>query len=166
MIRLTEEIVPQVGKYYLVPHAVMTRRGDKEHKVPIIGSPHSDACFGVRDKHYHIDGRFLSTNGFYKVDAFGKSTTILPLTGDFYQMAVKEVIWIKKKCLRKTTGIYPPPKTGHVYWKWYESFLGKKCKGKKCPHLGTVMHEHGDKLICPLHNLTADIKTEKIIHCQ
>lgn len=46
---------------------------------------------------------------------------------------------------------------------WYNSFLGKSCAGKKCPHLGTTMIEQEGKLVCPLHKLQGCLKTLKII---
>ena len=46
---------------------------------------------------------------------------------------------------------------------WYNSYIGKSCKGKKCPHLGQVMIEHGDRYVCPLHNLVGSKATETII---
>jgi uncharacterized Zn finger protein (UPF0148 family) len=49
------------------------------------------------------------------------------------------------------------------YEEWYLGFLGKHCKGRKCPHFGTDMIEKDGVLICPMHGLTADLKTLKII---
>ena len=79
----------------------------------------------------------------------------------------------RKKCIRLTTGIKPPQRgtikhegINHTerYYKWYESMVGKSCKGKICPHLGTTMQVVGDKLICPLHNLRGSLREEVILN--
>ena len=59
---------------------------------------------------------------------------------------------------------YQGNRKGLVYWTWYKSMIGKSCKGRRCPHFGTMMHERDGKLICPLHNLEGDIETELIIN--
>lgn len=41
--------------------------------------------------------------------------------------------------------------------------MGSYCKGRKCPHLGTAMLEKGGVLVCPMHNLTANVETLRII---
>lgn len=153
----------EVGKHYFVPCAKMAVY---EHYiyVPILGKPHADPQFNVRHEHYHIDGRFAS-EGLYKVDKHGKTNSIIAVKGiDFHGIEV-----IRMTCKRLTTGIDPPKRPinnqhiGGAYYAWYDSMVGKSCKGKRCPHLGTLMHEQNGVLICPLHNLKGSKETELII---
>jgi hypothetical protein len=73
-------------------------------------------------------------------------------------------------CVRLTTGLAIPHSPTEKqrsriesYNKWYDSYLGKICEGRKCPHLGTEMLEKDSKLVRPLHNLTARLSDFKII---
>ena len=150
----------EIGKFYWVKCGdVESDSGSIIYKnLPIIGKSHTDPQFGVDFSHYHVDGRFTKmvvdnlglTNCIY---GDGKNKNIYHLTRIQYR---------KKKCIRTTTGIKPPPSSDN-YDKWYQTFFGKSCKGKKCPHLGTKMLEHDGKLICPLHNLTGCVDKEIII---
>jgi len=64
-----------------------------------------------------------------------------------------------------TTGLLSPHVVPPVKgWKeWYANYIGKSCKGRKCPHYGTHMLEVNGSLLCPLHHLKGDIETETII---
>lgn len=157
-----------VGKFYMVNCAkVYSSAFDNNYFVPIIGSYHTDAQFRVDYKHYHVDGRFASskdigglidghTNSIFSAD--------LPKHKQFSDKIIGYELK-KLKCRTIRTGIRPPNRfhPDDKYHKWYKTFIGKSCAGKRCPHLGTLMHEHDGKLICPLHNLTANKKTEIII---
>ena len=151
---------PIVGKFYNVRCAKMDYSGKIEY-VPIIGIEHADAQFGVNFKHFHIDGRFKSnyvdengfTNSILSTDGVANSAFI----GKFRGIEIR-----RRKCLRLTTGIKPPKIKGK-YTAWYNSMIGKSCKGKKCPHLGTEMVERDGRLICPIHKLQGCPSTLQII---
>ena len=154
----------EVGKFYKVPCAVLYNVfGEYKGCVPIIGEVHKDKQLGVDYFHYHIDGRFSSITDYYTTDEYGKTNGIVSLEpiGDVLTFC-KRIEIKKKKCKRLTTGIKPPP-SAKKYWNWYITMVGKSCKGKKCPHLGVDMFEVNGTLVCPLHNLIGDSKTEKII---
>jgi hypothetical protein len=167
---VNENTVLEVGKYYLVPCAKILSAHSDEFRcfVPILGEPHKDKQFSFDVLHYHVDGRFADNTGAYDVDDEGKTNKIVPFyKNDICREYAKEIVIKKRKCKRLTTGINPPRRglsyNTSKYLAWYNSMIGKSCKGKKCPHLGITMHEHDGVLICPLHNLHGCIKTETII---
>lgn len=155
----------EVGKYYKVLCAVMD--GYKCKYWPVIGPIHKDQQLGVDVTHIHHDGRFVKNGTIYPVHN-GITNSIINLDGAsaFTGFTVKRM-----KCLRLKTGIKPPEGINELtgkphaekYWNWYKTMVGKSCKGKKCPHLGTTMHKRGGKLVCPLHNLTGCAKKEVIV---
>ena len=163
----------KVGKFYDVLCAVLINK-KKEHYVPVIGILHKDPQFGVDAAHYHIDGRFTvdsaAVSKFLKIkDGITNAIIRIERYCD-YQFVRTEVKNLK--CRRLLTGINPPARDdrynsgqlkGEAYWKWYDSMIGKSCKGKKCPHFGTHMQEKDGVLVCPLHNLHGSIETELII---
>lgn len=162
----TETLV--VGKYYNVRCAILKAKnsGNITH-LPIIGHEHKDVSFGADALHYHIDGRFARV-GF--VDNKGITNTPLWVekwdAQNGYELNGFTVR--RTKCKRLTTGVNPPLQSYATsepskYMKWYRNFIGKSCAGRKCPHYGTHMLERNGRLVCPLHNLQADIVTEKII---
>lgn len=73
-----------------------------------------------------------------------------------------------------TTGIDPPSRQVSEYGRnnldkyqqWKESYEGKSCYGKRCPHLGTTMLDLGTHYECPLHKLKGNKKTNKIEEIQ
>lgn len=144
MLTLTPDITPIVGKYYKVPCAKMVSvHIRKVLYVPVIGELHADPQFGVSDIHYHIDGRFSQQGYPYGVNNHGRTNAIVYPNADIIQAGYlfQGVIWRKKKCLRKETGLRPPSpdelphyKSGRRYAKWVKSMKGKSCKGKRCPH--------------------------------
>lgn len=161
-----------VGKYYHVRCAKMIHDDKgKTFLVPIIGELHNDKQFGFVNKHYHIDGRFYVPAAF-SVDSNGRTNTVIVTEKPYNACRFVGIEIVKKKCIRLTTGINPPSRgfklglyfePGKKYWDWYDSMIGKSCKGKKCPHLGHTMQEIDGVLVCPLHNLVGCIKTETII---
>lgn len=166
-----------IGKYYLVAHAVLLFDGDdKEYHVPVLPHLHSDPQFGKAGEfeHYHIDGRFIRSkhmDTWFDIDDDGKTNQVVYIQNEFPYLGnyiVKTVLFKKCKCKRLTTGVKPPVKypftIDHPYLKWYNGFIGKQCKGKKCPHFGTTMIDNGNGLlVCPMHDLHADGLTQKII---
>ena len=152
----------EVGKFYYVRCAKFVLNSSVIDYIPIIGEPHLDKQLGIDWKHIHIDGRF--DNKYTALDKFGRTNTILQIgkQNTLYPY-VEEIVIKKKKCKRLTTGINPPfrntttplgRQVGEKYWSFYDSYVGKSCKGKKCPHLGATMMDMGKGfLVCPLHNL-------------
>ncbi len=173
---IDENTVLQVGKFYKVRCAkIQVHSGGFEH-VPVIGVIHQDKTFDFFENHVHIDGRFIGCKGHFYVNGEGQTNRVLCVdrVDDFgiFSYRFIEFVVKRKKCFRLTTGINPPNPENFdyhgerqwlKYWKWYQTMVGKSCAGKRCPHFGTVMHEQGGRLVCPLHNLTGDIETEVII---
>lgn len=157
----------EVGKFYKVRCVeLVNMSGDVIGTVPIIGEKHADPQFGSKIPHYHIDGRFVREDSiiFHKN---GKTNSVV-WAGDFapetYWFSYKagNIVYRRMKCKRATTGIIPP-EGNSKYKNWYDSFVGKSCKGKKCPHLGQEMIEENGVLVCPLHNLKGCAEKEVII---
>lgn len=170
----------EIGKKYLVAHAVMVNECGSVPMatlsyIPIIPILHKDKQFGVDIKHYHHDGRFAFTAdkslGNFMVDDKGKTNHIIYDDPKFQGgNKVLRIVYKQKECIRLTTGIKPPRRNtkhykegGKKYHEWYQSMIGQSCAGKRCPHLGAIMIEEKGKLVCPLHKLKGNIKTEKVI---
>lgn len=183
-----EQSVLEVGKRYTVAHAKLQGywMQRKEYSlIPIIPNAHTDTQFDINYEHFHIDGRFfIAERDRSRLDIIaGLTNTILPVSdSDFKETAFSvssELIYKVRKCLQLETGLdviipqrdlppLPPcdivnPNSTAGYWKWYSQWVGRSCKGKRCPHLGTVMMEGNGILKCPLHNLIGSVETEKII---
>ena len=167
---LSADLIPsdlsnlEIGKFYNVRCAEVQRHFNKKSVlVPIIGDSHIDAQFNITFEHFHIDGRFTARNSFYNVDSLGRTNKIIQVDkSDRWFDCVSKIVIAKKKCLRLTTGINPP-RDSFKYNLWYDSMVGKKCEGKKCPHLGTEMLEVDGKLVCPLHNLKVSLTTKLVV---
>jgi nitrite reductase/ring-hydroxylating ferredoxin subunit len=167
----------EVGKFYNVTCAELSRNG-KLYYIPVIGSPHTDSQFGVHHKHYHIDGRFFISKQLQKHFNIINGETVSIIATEPYvpvKYSFTKTMNKLKKCVRLNTGLCLPKSIVFGTEKhfpvlrfnaFFESFEGKSCKGKKCPHYGTEMLLQEGKLICPLHGLEGDIKTEKIIRKQ
>ncbi|WP_375562811.1 hypothetical protein ACE193_09880 [Bernardetia sp. OM2101] len=141
---------PEVGQVYLVAHAVCQSFDGYIDDMPIIPFAHADKDLGEYAKrtHYHIDGRFLSY-------AY-KSNSLI------YKSQYPKIVYKPKKLRRKSAGLDNPEK--HlIYREFVKKHLGKSCKDRICPHNGAKMLIIEDKWICPLHNLKACSKTQKII---
>jgi hypothetical protein len=157
-----------VGKWYLVAHAEIKNSitGQIWDWIPVIPIIHKDAFAPHVDDHYHIDMRF-NTNWAIK-NKFNIKTnqTAVPiLINDAYQFKAHRIIYKRKKCISLQTGLYlDNVHPEHDFFKWAESMKGKSCKGRKCPHFGAVMNEINGLLVCPMHGLIGDIKTEIIIN--
>ncbi len=163
-----ENTVLEIGKFYNVRCALMIRqKNDVHYYMPVIGVAHEDT-FAALGKHYHIDGRFVGKEGElvnFKDGFTNQVCECVPHKTDPYRMFVGQIVIRRRKCKRLITGVNPPKEAFKYgkYAEWYNSMIGKSCKGKKCPHYGTTMQERGGKLICPLHNLIGCPTTEKII---
>jgi len=156
---LKEDTEVIIGKYYMVPHAKL-KHGNATSYVAIIGGKHKDQQFGTNKMHWHVDGRFRHKYYDFKPNNDGKTNQVVWEEHHSYE-PVKEIVFRRKKCLRLTTGI-EPPNYAKKYFDWYRTMIGKSCAGKKCPHLGTTMHESGGELVCPLHDLRG-CPTQEII---
>lgn len=157
----------KIGQVYLVAHAKIVNEISGHHwaDVPVIPIPHLDKAFapGIKE-HYHLDIRFgmpFYVKSKFRVENYHSNCPVM--LKDWLGYNVVEIIFKPKKCLRLNTGINPPEKATK-YWKWYESMLGKSCKGKKCPHYGATMIEADGKIYCPMHHLHADPITLKVVN--
>lgn len=167
---VNEATVLVVGKYYNVRCAHIKNDESRiDYYTPIYGNIHADAQFGVTEKHYHIDGRFCGREQSkqYDIDKNGFTNNIVSASHNHHKLY--EIVIRRMKCKRLTTGIIPPhnktywnryeyKQVPEKYWVWYDKMIGKSCKGKKCPHLGTLMKEKDGVLVCPLHNLNGCIE--------
>lgn len=165
-----------VGKYYRVRLATAHFYDGRTFTMPVIGEPHIDNQFGFPHEHIHIDGRFTpGVLGDFDTDSNGRTNVILvtKVVGEYHGIMPSKVEFTTgiRKCKRLTTGLelgWYSPQTGQQsvstkYLKWYHGFIGRPCRGKKCPHLGEVMHDVGDgRMRCPLHDIWAD-KNGKVI---
>jgi hypothetical protein len=156
-----------VGEYYHVAHVNVknTLANPKlDIDVPVIPIWHNDEKdFNFHHSHYHIDGRFVNTHSslvarVYNVNGSGFTSTVVSQYADNY--IVGEVFYKRKKCLRIYTGVHG---IGNHFPKFVEKYKGKSCKGRKCPHWGTLMNEVDGVLVCPMHRLIGSIEEEIII---
>lgn len=164
-------------QFYTVSHVIVKLTADalwrdlcsrELRAIPVFPHFHNDPQFSPAPKHYHHDGRFTYEKSFeldngrtnsaifetqqVKTFFFGETYTILDL------------IYIRKRCVRLSTGLdLTGLKPDNDFDKWYNSMIGKSCAGKKCPHYGTPMIDHGDHLQCPMHNLIGSKEDEVII---
>lgn len=177
-----EQSLLEVGKWYSVAHAriEMCWHTKKTFDIPVIPFLHRDAQFGADFNHYHVDGRFSNPLPLrFSIDENGMTNCAVivdfpkqDFRNGYREYIVLEIVYKRRKCKRLTTGVKPPinqgswsqtPNAPSLYAKWYNSMVGKNCKGRKCPHLQTTMIELSGELICPLHNLRGDIKKEIIL---
>lgn len=156
-----DNINVEIGKFYKVRCAKIMRHDKFIEYVPVIGICHKDISFGVRNNHYHIDGRFVVKKSTYYTPTGYTNKILSSDKGPYFLDFVAEIVTKTMKCKRLSTGILPGG--NEPYHKWYISMVGKSCAGKKCPHFGTIMHEVDGVLVCPLHGLKGNLKTEVII---
>lgn len=143
----------------------------RDYFLPIFDNLHADKQFDFPHEHYHIDGRYYMhprMQQVFDLQSGHTAAVILPKGTKHYTFI--GIVTEKLVCVRLQTGLAIPQSPTEKqrsridsYNKWYESYLGKKCEGRKCPHLGTEMLEQDGKLVCPLHNLTARLSDFKII---
>jgi hypothetical protein len=162
----------EIGKQYWRPCAeIMTIPDGRIYYIPVFEHLHSDKQFDFPDEHYHIDGRFemepRMKQQFNCWDGY-TAAVIVPVSSSTYRF--HSIVHTTVKYERLNTGLRIPEKPTEKqiskvdkYTNWYKSYVGKKCEGKLCPHFGTTMLESNGLLVCPMHNLTADIQTLKII---
>lgn len=160
-----------IGEFYNVTCAEIMMDDGRDYFLPIFDNLHADKQFGFPHEHYHIDGRFYlepRMKQFFELED-GHTAAVIRPDGTKHYLFVG-LVEKKLKCERLATGLAIPKSPTEdqrsrieSYNKWYESFVGKKCEGRKCPHLGTDMLENDGKLVCPLHNLTAGLADLKVI---
>ena len=158
----------QVNKFYLVPHIqinITSYDRELDLLVPIIPKWHNDKKdFGFPYSHYHIDGRFIKDYSqlavIYNVSN-GKTNVVLTNEGDYSFFNENEIHYLKRKCIYPEAGL----DTCVYYAKpdFVKKYVGKSCKGRKCPHWGVTMQETNGKLLCPMHGLKGCIEKEVII---
>lgn len=162
-----------VGAYYWVPCAeiMMPAPDGRIYYIPVFDHLHADPQFGFPDQHYHIDGRFemdpRMKHQFNLNDGHTAAVIVPEVTSAyrFLSIAIQKI-----KCERLETGLAIPQNPTEKqqskidqYENWYDGFIGKSCSGNKCPHFGTTMLEANGFLVCPMHKLTADPETLKVV---
>ncbi|QEM03099.1 hypothetical protein DIU31_006030 [Mucilaginibacter rubeus] len=162
----------KIGKQYPVKCAEIETDDERVYYIPVFEHLHADAQFGFALNHYHIDGRFYlhppMQHLLNVVDGHTAAVIVPELAKTYSFIGIVEKIVM---CVRLTTGLLIPdnptekqlPKI-ELYENWYKSFIGKSCKGKKCPHLGTDMQEKNGYLVCPMHDIYADPTSLKVIY--
>ncbi len=161
-----------VGEAYWRPCAeIMTIPDGRIYYIPVFDHLHADTQFDFPDEHYHIDGRFemepRMKQQFNCWDGYTAAVIVPTKTASYSFLSISET---KVLCERSGTGLKvlktPDDKQFpkvEKYRLWYESYIGRYCKGKKCPHFGTAMLEKDGLLVCPMHNLTASADTLEVI---
>jgi hypothetical protein len=134
------------------------------YHIPVFNHLHRDPQFGFLHEHYHIDGRFEihpRMRHWFKIDK-GYTLTVI-VTHDEASYYFQGITYRSLKCERQDTGLAfsenpteKQQKNLKNYHEWYQGFIGKSCKGRRCPHYGTIMFEKNGLLVCPMHHLTAD----------
>jgi hypothetical protein len=162
----------RIGDHYWRPCAeIMTIPDGKIYYVPVFDHLHADVQFDFPDEHYHLDGRFEMEPRMKQLfNCWDGHTAAVIVPGRSASYSFLSIAETKIKCIRTHTGLKIPDKPAEQqmpkvekYRTWYNGFIGEKCRGKKCPHFGTVMLKRGGLLVCPMHGLTADSDTLRII---
>jgi len=153
----------QIGQVYERPCAVIRMDDGRAYRIPVIDHLHADPQFGFPHQHYHIDARFYMEPRMAHQYALNDGETASVIVPDAITPQFEGIEKRNVKCVRQFTGLAIPEKPTErqvqklaLYDEWYDSFVGRKCEGKRCPHYGTEMVERDGQLICPLHKLTAD----------
>ncbi len=156
----------KVGRIYRVPCARVVSPGGRIEWLPVHGPEHSDPEIGATTRHIHIDTRFMrGSTAAATLTGAGTTHTAVFTEGGWWEFT--GIYQRLRRCHRTRTGI-DLVHTGRLPTKYYEEWLprmvGKRCRGRRCPHRGVEMQEcPGGLLLCPLHNLVADAATETII---
>lgn len=162
----------QIGEYYWRPCAeIMTIPDGRIYYIPVFDHLHSDRQFDFPDEHYHIDARFeMEPRMKQQFNCWNGYTAAVIVPKGLSTYSFLSIAKTKVKCERQDTGLRIPESPNEKqllkvekYKNWYNSFIGKKCEGKLCPHYGTEMLEKDGLLVCPMHNLSADLHTQRII---
>jgi len=162
----------QVGQKYDVPCAeILWKEDNRIYYVPVFDHLHVDPQFGFEHLHYHIDGRFeLHPRMKHRLNVTDGHTLSVIVTHDEAIYKFQRLVPQQLKCERRETGLLFASTVDERrlenlkrYEEWYAGFVGKSCEGKRCPHYGTEMLERDGKLVCPMHGLTADRATLRII---
>lgn len=160
--KVKDTTISVLGQFYLVPCAKRIHINGDIDFIPIIGVEHNDPQLGFPMKHYHVDCRFIKKGPSFEITKDGTTSAAITTTSKFPYIQFVGIDLKRKKCVRLNTGLNLVG-SGIIYEKFYRKYLGKSCMGKRCPHLGTTMHECDGVLRCPLHDLIGDLKTETII---
>ncbi len=162
----------EIGESYEVTCAELRWKGDGLlFYIPIFDHLHADPQFGFQHEHYHIDGRFEMhprMRHWFKITDGHTLTIIVKHNNGSYRFI--KTVKRQLRYERSSTGLLftTEPSSTSVenlknYHEWYRTFIGRSCKGNRCPHYGMEMLEKNGKLVCPLHHLTADPKSQLII---
>lgn len=156
----------EVGKWYLVAHAEMKNNLTNNiwDWIPVIPIAHTDSFAPHVDTHYHLDMRFcINSTIKYKFNIRNNQSEVPVVINDAWQYKAHKIVYKRKKCISLNTGLnLNRVHEEHDFFKWVNSMKGKSCKGRKCPHFGATMNEVNGELVCPMHGLKGDIKTEII----
>jgi hypothetical protein len=149
------------GKYEVTCARLRWREDGRVYYVPVIDHLHADSQFGFSDQHYHIDGRFemdARMRHYFRL-ADGYTSSVVLENGTAYVLI--DIVIRTLACTGNLTGLRLPNSDEHtaLYQRWYGTYVGRECKGRRCPHFGTEMIVQDGMLVCPMHNLTADPET-------
>jgi len=163
MIQNNEELI--VGVKYMIPCLVGkidisteedTWRDKKKYRkisYPVYNNFHSDYESGQKEKHYHIDFRFVSD--LYKVDSR------IRLDENFINKNNLYLTYRNKTCFNKNHSLITSSKVIE------NTKLKHKCITKgKCPHRGMDLSQEipvNEIITCPLHGLKFNSETKQLI---
>lgn len=158
------------GQCYRVPCVKIRKDNGKIEWVPVVGEAHSDPQFGRHAvfNHFHVDARFVNITYVANISKSGTTHHVVYQDHPDLDYKVLDFRPRLRRCHRLVSALlirdYNYESTPALYMLWLKTMLGKKCKGTRCPHRGTEMIEvKGGLKVCPMHNLVACSKSEKII---
>lgn len=142
------------------------RDTDFLYVTPVIFHEHSDRENGQKEKHFHVDYRFVKTKSVeseyqtpHTINNHSKHTFVTEYRPE--KGVHGEIEWIKLPVIRpEFIGITHPKLIKN-------SKLKHKCIHKgKCPHRGMDLSQVPEKdgvITCPLHGLKFNAKTKELI---
>lgn len=154
-----------IGKVYEVTCAELRWDDGRIYYVPVIDLLHADPQFGFPYEHFHIDGRFemepRMRHQLHVVD--GRTSTVIVTRCKNYEL--QGIVKRPVRCTGTATGLRLPEsgQNAVLYADWYAGYVGMTCKGRRCPHFGTPMLDQGNRLVCPMHHLSADPESLKVL---
>lgn len=166
--KMTGEVVPEVGRYYLVPCRAVH---GTSRWYPIHGPLHDDRDIGIAAKHHHVDLRFMSKRQILRWIVW-RNTNLPPeveamtqVIGDTHGGRQTAVFYRKVMCKRQM------PQFPALAW---QERIGRRFAGHclnlehpVCPHKGfslTGLPQDADGIVtCPGHGLRWNLRTGRLV---
>jgi len=154
----------QINKRYLC--LVTVPSNPKGFPIALVPFLHSDKDINetAAMPHYHIDSRFNTKGELDSLRSDYNRRTKGRLSAIFMAENGSAMLDVQYMTCRRIhpTGLVLC--TSRDFNQWANKYLGKSCKGKKCPHWGMPMVDRKNGFLeCPLHGLFGSSVTERII---